>query len=145
VTDKAIAPTCTTTGLTEGKHCEVCGEVLVAQEVIDALGHTPSDWIVDTEPAIGIAGSKHIECTVCGEILQTEVIEALPEPDTSEPVGSIHESTAPVTSDPDIDSESQTEPEQTQKGGCKSVIGLLPIVAFFAAGYVLFGKNRKKQ
>ena len=48
--DAAVAPTCTETGLTEGKHCSVCNEVLVKQEVVAATGHT----------------FENGKCTVCG-------------------------------------------------------------------------------
>lgn len=42
VTDPAVPATETDTGLTEGSHCEICGEVLVAQNEIPALsGQTP--------------------------------------------------------------------------------------------------------
>ena len=36
----AKAPTCTEPGLTEGKKCSVCGDVLTAQAEINATGHT---------------------------------------------------------------------------------------------------------
>ena len=39
VTDAAVAATCTTTGLTEGKHCSVCNTVLAPQQEVPALGH----------------------------------------------------------------------------------------------------------
>lgn len=42
VVDKAVEPTCTKTGLTEGKHCSVCSAVLVEQKVVLALGFTVS-------------------------------------------------------------------------------------------------------
>lgn len=38
VVDVAVAATATTNGLTEGSHCSVCGAILVAQEVVPALG-----------------------------------------------------------------------------------------------------------
>ena len=37
--DAAVAPTCTATGLTEGRHCSVCGEILTAQKTVEATGH----------------------------------------------------------------------------------------------------------
>ena len=39
VIDKAIDPTCTETGLTEGKHCSECSKILTAQTELPALGH----------------------------------------------------------------------------------------------------------
>ena len=52
VTDAAIDVTCTTDGKTEGKHCSVCNEVLVAQKTVDATGHSYSFEVLpptDTE------------------------------------------------------------------------------------------------
>ncbi len=37
VTDEAVAPTYTHTGLTEGSHCSVCHETIVAQEIVPML------------------------------------------------------------------------------------------------------------
>ena len=39
VTDPAVAPGCTTTGLTAGSHCSKCGLVMTEQEEVPATGH----------------------------------------------------------------------------------------------------------
>lgn len=39
--------------------------------------HTESDWLIDTEATVYKAGSKHKECTKCGEILETAEIPQL--------------------------------------------------------------------
>ena len=78
VIDAAVAPTCTATGLTEGSHCSVCGEELVAQQVVATLGHTVviDEAVAPTCTATGLTEGKH--CSVCGEILiPQEVVAAL--------------------------------------------------------------------
>jgi hypothetical protein len=77
VVDAAVAADCVNTGLTEGKHCSVCNEVLVAQEVVAARGHME---VVDhgkpaTHTADGLTDGKH--CAICNEVLAAqEVIPA---------------------------------------------------------------------
>ncbi len=75
VTDKAVAPTCTEAGLTEGSHCSVCGEVIKAQESIPAKGHTGSETRV--EPTCTEDGDSTVTCTVCGTTLSKASIPAL--------------------------------------------------------------------
>ncbi len=78
VIDSAVEPTCTSTGLTAGKHCSVCSTVIVAQTVVPAIGHTEviDSAVIPTCTATGLTEGKH--CSVCNVILVTQtVVDAL--------------------------------------------------------------------
>lgn len=84
-TETVIAPTCTEMGYNIFK-CDDC-EKEYKGNYIAALGHTPSEWIIDTPATIESAGEKHIECSVCGEILQRTAIPQLIDTDHSDEDG----------------------------------------------------------
>ena len=63
VIDAAAAPTCTATGLTEGRHCEVCGEVLVAQQAVPMTEHDYQ--AVVTAPTCTEGGYTTYTCANC--------------------------------------------------------------------------------
>ena len=74
VVDVAVAATCQKTGLTEGSHCSVCNEVLVAQKVVDKIPHTVVvDAAVEpTYSSTGLTEGKH--CSVCNEVIEKQTV-----------------------------------------------------------------------
>ena len=62
--------------------CSRCGKTSKTinkyYEDKDSKGeHITSDWIIDQQPTVAKEGSKHKECTVCKEVLETEKIAKL--------------------------------------------------------------------
>ena len=68
-------PTCTEKGHKAYNTCTRCD--YTTYEELPATGHTESNWIIDVDATCTETGSKHKECTVCHEKLDTEVIESL--------------------------------------------------------------------
>ena len=61
--------TCTETGLTEGKKCSVCDEIILAQETVASKGHT-EEIVAGKDATCTEAGlSEGKKCSVCKEIL----------------------------------------------------------------------------
>lgn len=78
-------PTCLNLGYTTFV-CADCHDTYKA-EYKEALGHQPTEWIIDVPATIENAGSKHIACERCGEILQTVEIAQLIDKDNSDEDG----------------------------------------------------------
>ena len=67
VIDKAVAPTCENTGLTEGSHCTKC-DYKVAQEVVPATGHA-------TEVEYWTYGNNLYLVPVCGCLTEKALVD----------------------------------------------------------------------
>ena len=93
--DPAVEATCTEPGKTAGSHCSVCGEVLVAQEVIQAghiggtatclqravcdrchqeYGELGDHQFEEVEPAVEPTGEDHgrtafLRCKICDAVI----------------------------------------------------------------------------
>lgn len=63
---EAVAPTCTTTGLTEGLKCNDCDRTLTLQEEVSALGHDYGSTITKN-PTCEETGERTYTCTRCGD------------------------------------------------------------------------------
>ena len=70
VVDQGIPADCENDGLTEGSHCATCGEVIVAQEVIPALGHEMGTFTRVSNPTCTQTGLETSVCTRCGETIE---------------------------------------------------------------------------
>ena len=74
-----MAASCTPDGLTAGSACSRCGEALTAQEVIPALGHTPTTVIDEQDATCTQDGFTALtKCDRCNLLLsEQELIPAL--------------------------------------------------------------------
>lgn len=71
---KAVTATCTDSGLTEGKMCDDCGEVIKEQKTIETLEHSFDEGVVKKEQTCTEEGILEFSCEAC-EYTKTEKIE----------------------------------------------------------------------
>ncbi len=76
IIDKAVAATCTKSGLAEGSHCSICNTVIVAQKQISAKGHSWSKWTVTKAASVGVKGEEKRICNTCN-ISETRSVAAI--------------------------------------------------------------------
>ncbi|MGN1310222.1 MAG: bacterial Ig-like domain-containing protein [Clostridia bacterium] len=81
VTDEAVAPTCTKTGLTEGQHCSLCNEVITVQQTIPSLGHSFTNYVSNNDSTCTKDGTKTAKCDRC-EVTDTKADEGSKKPHT---------------------------------------------------------------
>ncbi len=70
----AVDATCTSTGLTEGSKCSVCGAELVKQLATPMIPHTPvtDEGFAATCTKLGLSEGSH--CSVCGGVIVAQVV-----------------------------------------------------------------------
>ncbi len=127
-------PTCFSLGFTTGT-CRHCGNKYI-MDYVDMIEHTPSDeWIIDSPATESRMGSKHLECAVCGEVLDQAIIPKLK---------SENENTEAVTTTQEV-SDTVTETPGKSKGCSSSLFRpafILPLLAVTSAA-VMYKRQKK--
>ena len=78
VVDQGKKATCIEDGLTEGKHCSVCNEVIKKQEVIPATGHKVVVDQAKKATCTNTGLTEGIHCSICNKIIKKQgIIPAL--------------------------------------------------------------------
>ena len=72
VIDVAVDATCINNGKTEGKHCEICGEIIIPQQIIEPLGHSYTEQVF--EPTCTEQGYVLHSCSRCGVIYKDQYV-----------------------------------------------------------------------
>ena len=161
----AVAPGCTTTGLTEGKVCKYCDEVLQAQEVIPATGiHTFGEWKIVDSSEEGVLVER--SCVHCEEkeqkLLEPQDLgpsnpPTAPTDVPTDPTNTTTEPTQVPTDVPVDPTQGMTEPTQaptdpTQPGITVTedpkpfpwaIVVIAVVAAAAAAAGILLGRKRK--
>ncbi len=75
VVDEAVPATCVKTGLTEGRHCSACGEVIKKQEETPVVDHVWGGGKIVKAVTCTTSGEKTFSCKICGKT-KTEAIKA---------------------------------------------------------------------
>lgn len=129
--ETVVEPTCTESGYTHHE-CSRC-KIAYFDNSVEPLGHTVSDWIVDSRPGFGDAGRRHKSCSVCGITLEKETYWNDNEMTTE---GDISADTSDGPSTPH-----ETDAPDVEEGGCAKTAGsvaaiILVLVAAFLYWYI---------
>jgi hypothetical protein len=120
--------------------------IIDVQEISEAIGHVQGEWIVDKPAEVGVEGSQHKECIMCGELLGTEVIEALPNTSQQPTESETLEETAQLQGSEEVttDNAEHTIDTPDNSGGCTSFVNIVPImwITSISAVFVLRRKKR---
>ena len=103
--------------------CSRCGKTSTTLSYADLdskVDHVSSDWIIDKEATLESDGSKHKECTVCKEVLETEKIAKLENKAT----------VTPTVKKEEIKTETKTATQAVKTGDNTNIIEVVCLLVF---------------
>lgn len=112
--------------------CSRCGKAsttLSYDDLDSKVEHVSSDWIIDKEATTESEGSKHKECTVCKEVLETEKISKLE-----------NKAAVTPTAKKEAKAETKTATKAVKTGDSTNIIGVVCLLVFSLAVLTLVRK-----